>query len=198
MELIAVFRLTKKKSIIYNTTAGVVFTAGFLAFLYFAAVEKSGILANYIIESHNSIIMFVFTGIVILLHELFHVAGYKLFGGKVKCGVKLLNIYTMDISGNYYSTAQMIVIMLLPAVLLSLLLIIPSILLPQFIYYFFIGLLFNISGSSGDIFMSWFLIKQGWNCKVKDNDDGFDIYSDRKLSAQDGLTDSPVIIKNIS
>jgi len=59
---------------------------------------------------------------VTILHELFHGLAYIIFGAKLKFGIKYLNIYTMDISGTFYTSVQMAVILLFPIFILTILL----------------------------------------------------------------------------
>ncbi len=172
----AEYKLTKFKSFIFNIAAGLVFLSGYLILLWNILKHPEGILASSMVKNSNIIVLFAFIGLIAVIHEFLHGLTYKIFGAKIKYGVKLLNFYTMDISGKYYSSKQILIVMLAPITLLTLLLFASGFIFKDFIYYTSIGLLFNMAGSAGDIAMTAYIILNGRGCKIKDEISGFSIY----------------------
>lgn len=125
---------------------------------------------------NNLIISFIVIIIVALIHELTHGLVYSLFGAKLKFGYKFMSLYTIDVSGKLYNMVQSGFIFFSPLMFISLILVLLIYLMPNMFYFILYGLLFNISGSIGDILLFMFILYKGTHCKIKDEDNGFGIY----------------------
>lgn len=177
MTKIAEFRLNRYSSFFINLAALLSFLLGFALLLLMTGKDQW---LNYIETSiYNGQILALPTILlgVVILHELLHGLAYMIFGAKLKFGIKHLNVYTMDISGTLYTPPQMAMILLLPLFLVTGLLLVSGILFPFLSYWIVIGILYNISGSSGDIFMLGFILFMGKGCKIKDEEYGFGLYT---------------------
>ncbi|GAE88258.1 hypothetical protein JCM21531_1690 [Acetivibrio straminisolvens JCM 21531] len=174
---IAEFKLNSFNSFFINFIALLIFSLGFALILSITGIEPW--LAYIETTIYNGQILGLFATLlgVVILHELLHGLAYIIFGAKLKFGIKYLNIYTMDISGTFYTTFEMVVILLFPIFVLTGLLLISGILFPGLIYWMIIAILYNISGSFGDIFMLIIILFMGKNCKIKDEEYGFSIYT---------------------
>ncbi|WP_038288258.1 DUF3267 domain-containing protein [Acetivibrio straminisolvens] len=177
MTKIAEFKLNSFNSFFINFIALLIFSLGFALILSITGIEPW--LAYIETTIYNGQILGLFATLlgVVILHELLHGLAYIIFGAKLKFGIKYLNIYTMDISGTFYTTFEMVVILLFPIFVLTGLLLISGILFPGLIYWMIIAILYNISGSFGDIFMLIIILFMGKNCKIKDEEYGFSIYT---------------------
>ena len=113
--------------------------------------------------------VFVFLVPITLLHEALHGISYTLFRGKVKFGVKSMNIYCQEVSGIKLHRSKFLVVLLAPVTLISLL----SLLLPESLRIIVITL--NLIGCTGDLLMSLYLVKLGNDSYILDKDYGFDI-----------------------
>ena len=134
-----------------------------------------GLPQNILID--NQILLLLPTlSVVVVLHELLHGIAYKMFGARLKFGIKHLNAYTIDTSGNLYTTIQMTVIMLLPLFALTPMLAYVYFLTPSFSFCLLMGILLNACGSSGDILLLLYIILKGRNCHIKDEKYGFSLY----------------------
>lgn len=129
--------------------------------------ELDLVLINY---EYPVLMFFVVLGailtIMIITHELMHGLGYKLFKGQVEIGFKGIYAYTRETTGKQFSGKEMIIILLLP-----LLLSIPALIYPHWILKFI--LFFNLVGSTGDLIMTSFILRNGVNGKIKDTETGF-------------------------
>ncbi|HOM02208.1 MAG TPA: DUF3267 domain-containing protein [Acetivibrio sp.] len=177
MTKVAEFKLNKFNSFFINLIALLIFILGFGIILPIIGKDKWLIYIESAI--YNGQILGLFTTLlgVVVFHELLHGLAYIIFGAKLKFGIKYLNIYTMDISGTFYTPFQMAVILLLPFFVLTGLLLLAGILFPDLVYWMVIGMLYNVSGSFGDIFMLCFILYMGKNCKIKDEEYGFGVYT---------------------
>ena len=111
------------------------------------------------------------------IHEMFHGIAYKIFGGKLKFGVKLpFCAYCADISDNMYESWKMIIILLFPAILLSLVMFIGILLFNQTVFYLGICIIINLAGATADIYYALMLATKYKDTIIKDTMDGFDIY----------------------
>jgi hypothetical protein len=135
------------------------------------------VLAASALEHNSIIVLFSFIGFITVMHELIHGVTYKMFGARVKYGVKLLNFYTMDVSRKYYSANQMLWVLLAPLTVITLALTVFGTIYSQYLYYILIGMFFNLSGSVGDIAMSMYILSNGKKCKVRDESYGFSLHS---------------------
>lgn len=171
------YKVTKFRLLYYNFAAGVIFLAGYLIILRCILQNPQGLLAESVLEHNNIIALFAFIGFISVIHELLHGLTYKMFGARVKYGVKLLNLYTMDVSGKYFSTNQMLSVLLAPLTVITLLLMVFCTIYSQYLYYILVGMLFNLSGSVGDIAMSLYILFNGKECKVRDDANGFSLHS---------------------
>ena len=103
------------------------------------------------------------------MHELLHAIAYKIFGGKVRFGFKGIYAYTQEISERAFHRSAFLFILLAPVVFISLV----SLLLPSSIG----GLIFilNLLGSTGDLYMAFYLCRLKSNSYIIDKIYGFDI-----------------------
>ncbi|ABN51596.1 MAG TPA: DUF3267 domain-containing protein [Hungateiclostridium thermocellum] len=177
MTKVAEFKLNKFNSFFINLTALLIFFMGLIILEPVIGKEQWLIYIETAIYSGQILGLFTVLLAVTILHELFHGLAYIIFGAKLKFGIKYLNIYTMDISGTFYTSVQMAVILLFPIFILTILLLAVGILFPEFIYWIIVGIIYNIAGSFGDIFMLVFIIFMGKNCKIKDEEYGFGLYT---------------------
>lgn len=106
---------------------------------------------------------------VSLFHELIHGLCYKLFGGRVRYGFKLIYAYTEETSGKPIERIAFLIILLAPLTIISLL----SLLLPLYLG----GMIFiiNLTGSTGDIIMALALIRYDFDSYIIDRKYGFDV-----------------------
>jgi hypothetical protein len=113
--------------------------------------------------------VFLFLVPITLLHEALHGISYLLFGGKVKFGLKGMNVYCQEISGIKLHRTKFLVVLLTPITIISLI----SLLLPESLRIVVITL--NLIGCTGDLLMSLYLIKHDNNSYILDKNYGFDI-----------------------
>lgn len=104
-----------------------------------------------------------------ITHEGIHGLVFKAYGGKVKYGFKGIYAYTMEISELPINRTKFLIILLAPLTIIS----IVTLLMPNSLGG--IIFLFNLLGASGDIYMSFKLIKYNWNSKIVDKKYGFDV-----------------------
>ena len=104
-----------------------------------------------------------------IVHESIHGLAYKAFGGKVKYGFKGIYAYTQEVSELPINRTKLLIILLAPLTVMS----IGSLLLPMWLG----GIIFllNLLGASGDLYMSYKLIKYDSNSKIVDRKYGFDV-----------------------
>lgn len=118
----------------------------------------------------NFYIMVALTMILIcIIHELVHGITFKLFGGKVKYGFKIIYAYTQEVSSMPIDRSKFLIILLSPVVIIS----IASTLLPHWLaglVYFF-----NLIGSIVDIYMAFVLCRYNRDSKIIDREYGFDV-----------------------
>jgi hypothetical protein len=133
------------------------------------------IMKDFILSPTKYIILNFYLYIILLLipitvlHELLHGLIFKLFGGKIEFGFKLICAYTKEISGISIKRVKFIIILLTPLIIISIL----SIFLP--VYIGGIVFLINFLGSSGDIYMVIYLLRFNNKCEIIDRDYGFDV-----------------------
>ncbi|MBK5240149.1 DUF3267 domain-containing protein [Clostridium sp.] len=104
-----------------------------------------------------------------IIHESIHGFAFKVFGGKVKYGFKGIYAYTMEISQLPIERTKFLIILLAPVTVMS----IASLLLPTSLGG--VIFLFNLLGASGDLYMSYRLMKCHFNSKIVDRIYGFDV-----------------------
>lgn len=112
------------------------------------------------------------TGFIIFFtwaHELIHGICFKMFGGKVKYGFRIVYAYTQEISGKPLSRTQFLIVLLSPVVILSILSIFLNDWLGGALF------IFNLLGSTGDIFMAFYLCRYGSHHKIIDRNYGFEV-----------------------
>lgn len=114
------------------------------------------------------VILSVIMILVSFIHELIHASAFKLFGGKVRIGVKGLYAFTQELSGVPLTRMQFAVVLLSPLTVISAV----SMLMPSWIGAIIYVL--NIVGSLGDLIMTFNLAKYG-SCKIISKLDGFEI-----------------------
>jgi len=104
-----------------------------------------------------------------IVHEGIHGLVYKVFGGKVKYGFKGIYAYTQEISEMPIDRVKFLIILLAPLAVMSII----TLLLPLWLG----GMIFflNLLGASGDLYMSYKLIKYDYNSKIIDRKYGFDV-----------------------
>jgi len=104
-----------------------------------------------------------------IVHEAIHGLAYEFFGGKVKYGFKGIYAYTQEVSEIPIDRIKFLIILLAPLTVMSIL----TLLLPVWLG----GIIFllNLLGASGDLYMSYKLIKYDSNSKIVDRIYGFDV-----------------------
>ena len=104
-----------------------------------------------------------------VVHEFLHGITFKVFGGKVKYGFKIIYAYTQEVSGIEVSILKFSIILLAPVTVISLLGLWLGGWLGGLIY------ILNLLASSGDLLMACTLLKYDRNSKIIDRSYGFDI-----------------------
>jgi hypothetical protein len=129
----------------------------------FILTPTSNVLLNFYLY------IILLTLIITIFHELLHGLVFKIFGGKIQFGFKIIGAYTKEISGIPIEKIKFLVILLTPFFAISIL----SMMLPIWIG----GMVFliNTLGSSGDMYMAFCLRKYNHKCKIIDRDYGFDV-----------------------
>jgi hypothetical protein len=104
-----------------------------------------------------------------ITHECIHGLVFKAFGGKVKYGFKGIYAYTMEVSGLPINRTKFLIILLAPLTVIS----IATLVLPSSLG----GVIFllNLLGASGDLYMSFKLIRYDFNSRIVDRTYGFDV-----------------------
>lgn len=104
-----------------------------------------------------------------IAHEGIHGLAYKVFGGKVKYGFKGIYAYTQEVSEIPIDRTKFLIILLAPLTVMSIL----TLVLPMWLG----GIIFllNLLGASGDLYMSYRLIRYDSNSKIVDRKYGFDV-----------------------
>lgn len=170
MTKIAEFKLNKKNSFIFNMLSLIIFIIG-LEITDFIP-NKLGILTT----SNNMFFSLSIPLIIVVAHEMMHAAAYKMFGAKLKFGVKHFSIFLADMSGNLFTLMQISIIMLFPLVFLSAILLIAASVFKHCLAFLLLGILINIAGSIGDILLLTYILFKGRTCRVKDEQNGFSLY----------------------
>lgn len=135
---------------------------------------------NFFIDS--SLLIVVIMVPIIMLHEALHGMCYILFGGRVKYGFKFIYAYCQEVSEMKLQRTKFLVILLAPVTIISLL----SLLLP--VNFGALVFILNLVGSTGDLLMSFYLIRFGYNSYIIDRAYGFDVIQLGSSNAQ--LTNS--------
>ncbi|MBU3110254.1 DUF3267 domain-containing protein [Clostridium lacusfryxellense] len=104
-----------------------------------------------------------------IVHESIHGLSYRVFGGTVKYGFKGIYAYTQEISELPINRTKFLIILLAPLTIISIL----TVLLP--IWLGGIIFLLNLLGATGDLYMSYRLIRYNSNSKIVDRIYGFDV-----------------------
>lgn len=101
-----------------------------------------------------------------LIHELIHGLAYVSFGGKFIIGFKGTYFYTKEITGVRLKVKDFAIVLLAPLTIISTL----SLFIPMVG-----GLIFfvNLLGSTGDLIMTWRLMKLSKDALIVDIDEGF-------------------------
>ncbi len=116
--------------------------------------------------------LFYITAIMIpitLLHELIHGAAYMLFKGKIKIGFKGIYAYCHETSGIELTREKFLFVLLMPVTVISLLCMILPLRTGLQIY------LLNLLGSSGDLYMAFWLCRLKSDSRIIDKIYGFDV-----------------------
>lgn len=156
----------------------IIILAYILVFIFYnnvSVILDKFFLNEYIFLPTSNIIINVYLHIIALMipvsiiHEIIHGVVFKLYGGKIRFGYKILYAYTMETSGMSIERSKFFIILLSPLILITIL----CLLLPPWIS----GMVFliNFLGSLGDIYMSVYLCKFNKNCKIIDRSYGYDI-----------------------
>jgi len=177
-------------SILLNEVMGMSFkitwkTHVICTIIAFAIAQVMGSIASNIVENFilkpfisyptkNLIINFYIYVLLLMIpisivHEGIHGLVYKVFGGKVKYGFKGIYAYTQEISEMPIDRVKFLIILLAPLAVMSII----TLLLPLWLG----GMIFflNLLGASGDLYMSYKLIKYDYNSKIIDRKYGFDV-----------------------
>lgn len=115
------------------------------------------------------IFLFILMATISIFHELIHGVTYKLFGGKVKYGFKGIYAYTQEISALPISRSRFLIILFAPVIVISVLACIFDREIGGIIYFL------NLLGSTGDILMSFTLIKCNYKSKIVDRSYGYEV-----------------------
>lgn len=163
MKKIKEFKLTLSLNILLNFCSLIIFFIG----LRFIEIDNL----------NNIFILLIGLLLVLFLHELIHIVFYKIFGAKVKFGIKLpFYIYVVNILEKFYKIKEIILVLISSCLILSLLLYILCLFLPTLTVYLNLLILINISGSIGDIIMAIYLLFQNKKYLVKDEKNGFSLW----------------------
>lgn len=176
MTKVGEFRLNKFNSFIINLISLLVFILSIIIFFKIYNLNLHDIYLNYLSNKNFLSLIVPFLILIIILHEVIHGIGYKIFGAKLKFGFKHLNIYTIDTSGNTYGIIEMFIIMFLPLLSLTFILLILSYMFKDNYLYFIFCIIFNISSSIGDVILFIYMVTKGGGCKIKDTNYGFLMY----------------------
>jgi hypothetical protein len=174
MEKVRDFRLSGLTLVLINLAGLVLFFICYIAFIFGVYIYNRGLLHYFF--SSNVIYLLLTSVAVIIIHELFHAIPYRIFGAKIKFGITPLYAYVMDISRKAYPAWQMIFILLFPLFILSALLALLIAIFPPLFYYLGMGILINLIGSTGDMFMALYLTARGRNYYVRDEKYGMSLY----------------------
>jgi hypothetical protein len=118
----------------------------------------------------------------LIIHELLHGLGFKLFGGNPTYGAGVVGIlpYFYATSDNdRFRIWQMYIIGLAPLFVISLGTVIGTLVLPQFVNYFAVAFIGNFAGAVGDLWLMAQITRfaKYSNVMVEDRKNGLDIYS---------------------
>ncbi len=100
---------------------------------------------------------------------MYHGLAYKLFGGKIKYGFRVIYAYTREISELPLHKIKFLIVLLAPVVIISA----ATLVLPTWIGSTLYVL--NLLGSTGDLYMAFYLLKFDSNAKIIDKPYGFDV-----------------------
>lgn len=141
------------------------FTLSFFSLIYYDDLLKftNNLLINYIVFA------LIFIVPIAIIHELLHGIFYSLFGGKVKFGIKGLNVFCQEISGVKLHRTKFLIVLLAPITVISLL----SLLLPHILSSIVVTI--NLIGSTGDLLMSLYLVRLSNDTYILDRSYGFDV-----------------------
>jgi len=123
--------------------------------------------ANEIINFYIYILLLMIP--ISIVHEGIHGFAYKAFGGKVKYGFKGIYAYTQEVSEMPIDRSKFLIILLAPLTIMS----VATLFLPVWLG----GIIFllNLLGASGDLYMSYRLIRYDASSKIVDRIYGFDV-----------------------
>ncbi|RII35399.1 DUF3267 domain-containing protein [Clostridium chromiireducens] len=116
----------------------------------------------------NISIIIIFS-IVACIHELIHGFVYRIFGGKVRYGFKVLYAYVQEVSGNPLHRTKFLLVLLAPVTIISVASIFISGNIGTIIF------ILNFLGSMGDLLMAFYLCKTSENSYIIDKEYGFDV-----------------------
>lgn len=156
--------------------------------IYFIAVILALLLDNQItlmsedimdivfVISNSKYILFIYLLLIAiimipltLLHEVLHGIGYVILRGKVKFGFKGIYAYCQETSGIELTRKKFLFVLLLPLVTISFLCMCLPLKIGRCFY------ILNLLGSSGDIYMAFWLFRLKDNMKIIDREYGFDV-----------------------
>lgn len=106
---------------------------------------------------------------ITMLHEGLHGLAYKIFGGKIRWGLKFIYAYTMEISAKPIEKTKFLVTLLLPLMFISLLSLTIGGCLAGMAF------LLNILGSSGDMIMALGLLRYEAGAYIIDRNYGYEV-----------------------
>jgi len=166
------FKITWKTHVICTIIA---FTIAKLLGNIATNIVESFIVKSFIsYPTSNEIINFYIYVILLMIpisivHEGIHGLTYKAFGGKVKYGFKGIYAYTQEISEMPIERTKFLIILLTPLTIMS----VATLFLPAWLG----GIIFllNLLGASGDLYMSYRLIRYDASSKIVDRIYGFDV-----------------------
>lgn len=176
MTKVGEFKLNKVNSFIINLISLLIFISSITILFKIYNLNLYDVYFDYFLNSSFLFSIVFLLIVIVVLHELIHGIGYKIFGAKLKFGFKYLNIYTIDTSGNTYGIVEMFIIMFLPLLSLTIFLVLLSFIFNNNYHYFIFCIIFNISSSIGDIILFIYMLAKGGGCKIKDTNYGFLVY----------------------
>lgn len=158
------FIVTKKTHIL------AVVMSGILIILQFNTIAEINMSILSSVGSYKMLKYYIILILILLinslLHELIHGLAYASFGGRFMIGFKGTYFYTREITGVRLKIKEFALVLLAPLTIISTI----SLFIPLIG-----GLIFfvNLLGSTGDLIMTWRLLKLNKESLIVDIDEGF-------------------------
>ena len=136
--------------------------------------DMMSVTATEFIELNISIV--IIFSIIACIHELVHGFVYRIFGGKIRYGFKVIYAYAQEISGNPLHRTKFLFVLLAPVTIIS---------LTSIFFTGNIGIIIfilNLLGSMGDLLMAFYLCKTNENSYIIDKEYGFDVIDNHNFN----------------